>query len=101
MDCPTRNTQNTEELLLCAWDPANTTEEFMGRFVLSSSKGLAEVTKSMDRNVQFIHESVRDFPLKEHGLDELWAALRSPNNNERLKQCCYNYMKIIMSRESM
>ncbi|EGX45684.1 hypothetical protein AOL_s00159g4 [Orbilia oligospora ATCC 24927] len=73
----------------------------MGRFVLSSSKGLAEVTKSADRTVQFIHESVRDFLLKEHGLDELWAALRSPNSNERLKQCCYNYMKIITSREPM
>ncbi|KAF3317211.1 hypothetical protein TWF173_000457 [Orbilia oligospora] len=130
-DILTRDTQNTEALLLCiqwilyakrplrpvelyfailagefpeylgAWDPADITEEFMGRFVLSSSKGLAEVTKSADRTVQFIHESVRDFLLKEHGLNELRAALRSPNSNERLKQCCYTYMKIITFREPM
>ncbi|KAI1120850.1 hypothetical protein F5Y10DRAFT_289150 [Nemania abortiva] len=39
------------------WDPQYTTEDDMGRFVSSSSKGLAEVTKSKARTVQFIHES--------------------------------------------
>lgn len=45
------------------------------RCVISSSKGLAEITKSKQPTVQFIHESVRDFLLKERGLHELWPDL--------------------------
>ena len=51
------------------WDPDETTVEDMRRFVLSSSKGLAELTRSKKApTVQFIHESVRDFLLKDGGL---------------------------------
>ncbi|KAI1158830.1 hypothetical protein F5B18DRAFT_65083 [Nemania serpens] len=50
---------------LAEWDPQYTTKDDMNRFVSSSSKGLAEVTKSSTGTVQFIHESVRDFLLKD------------------------------------
>ncbi|RYO82219.1 hypothetical protein DL766_006352 [Monosporascus sp. MC13-8B] len=50
--------------------------EDMCRFVHSSSKGLAEVTKTRNKDkmpaIQFIHESVRDFFLIRHGDRRLW-----------------------------
>jgi ankyrin repeat protein len=65
------------------------------RYVISSSKGLAEITKSKQPTVQFIHESVSDFLIKEKGLHELWPELgldcESPSH-EKLKQCCNLYM---------
>ncbi|RJE17554.1 hypothetical protein PHISCL_10109, partial [Aspergillus sclerotialis] len=65
------------------------------RYVISSSKGLAEVTKSTQPSVQFIHESVRDFLIKDRGLYELWPELgvdwESPSH-EKLKQCCNIYI---------
>jgi hypothetical protein len=45
------------------------------RCVISSSKGLAEVTKSSTPIVQFIHESVRDFLIKDKGLYQMWPGL--------------------------
>lgn len=38
-------------------------DEDMEKYMLSSSKGLAELTKLKSPTVQFIHESVRDFPI--------------------------------------
>ena len=67
------------------------------KFILNSSKGLAEITKSKTPSVQFIHESVRDFLLKENGLRAVWSSLGSNfqgQSHERLKQCCLNYMSI-------
>ena len=124
-DILTRDGQNIEELILClqcilyakrplkreelyfavlagvepetltAWISEEITEQDMERFILSSSKGLAELTKSKNQTVQFIHESVRDFLLKGNGLDRLRSDLRSNFlglSHERLKQCCQNYM---------
>ncbi|EPS29038.1 hypothetical protein PDE_03984 [Penicillium oxalicum 114-2] len=65
------------------------------RFVISSSKGLAEITNSNPPTVQFIHESVRDFLIKDKGLYELWPDLRSDCgglSHEKLKQCCKTYL---------
>ncbi|KAK6341527.1 hypothetical protein TWF696_008599 [Orbilia brochopaga] len=63
--------------------------------VISSSKGLIEITKSESPTVQFIHESVRDFLIKDKGLHELWPDLgfdcETPSH-ERLKQCCSKYL---------
>ncbi|KAI1150743.1 hypothetical protein F4825DRAFT_463129 [Nemania diffusa] len=42
---------------LAEWDPEHITAEDMNNFVCNSSKGLAEITKSRARTVQFIHES--------------------------------------------
>ncbi|KAH8890391.1 hypothetical protein GQ53DRAFT_842162 [Thozetella sp. PMI_491] len=56
---------------LISWDPKEISIADMGRFILSCSKGLTEVTKKT-HTVQFIHESVRDFILKENGLSKIW-----------------------------
>ncbi|KFY90884.1 hypothetical protein V500_04903 [Pseudogymnoascus sp. VKM F-4518 (FW-2643)] len=125
-DILTRDRQNMEELILClqwilyakrplkreelyfailagvepdaltAWDSEQVTRQDMERFVLSSSKGLADVTKSKDQTVQFIHESVRDFLLEGNKLDMLRSDLSSNfpgQSHEILKQCCEFYMR--------
>ncbi|KAK1961793.1 purine and uridine phosphorylase, partial [Colletotrichum sublineola] len=83
--------QDTEEI----------TTEDMNLFVLSSSKGLAETaTKSKKSIVQFIHESVRDFLLKDGGLKSLWPDIESDfaeNSHERLKRCCCTYLQADVS----
>ncbi|GKT51105.1 uncharacterized protein ColSpa_11286 [Colletotrichum spaethianum] len=123
-DILTRDQQNMDDLLLCIqwllysqrpltreeyyfalasglepdtlgeWDPNDITYEFMDRLIVSSSKGLAETTRSDDKTVQFIHESVRDFLLKDNGLRELWPEMGDDfegQSHDRLKNCCYVY----------
>ncbi|KAL8310675.1 hypothetical protein RB597_010494 [Gaeumannomyces tritici] len=67
------------------------------KLVTSSSKGLAEITKSKQPTVQFVHESVRDFLVKEKGLQDLWPELgfewEGPSH-ERLKRCCTTYLSL-------
>ncbi|KAL7932148.1 hypothetical protein V8C35DRAFT_329146 [Trichoderma chlorosporum] len=85
---------------LVRWDRESTTTTAMEKFLLSSSKGLAELVKSNERTVQFIHESVRDFLIKDNGISQLW-----PNHvvnfesysHDRLRQCCDNYCNIDIS----
>ncbi len=77
--------------------PVQTEGSDIRKFILSSSKGLAEVTKSKTPTVQFIHESVRDFLLKEKGFEEIWSDLGrnfQGESHERLKQCCLGYMTL-------
>ncbi|KAE8406751.1 hypothetical protein BDV37DRAFT_52563 [Aspergillus pseudonomiae] len=65
------------------------------RCVVHSSKGLAEVIKSKQPTVQFIHESIRDFLIKDNGLYDLWPELGldcERPGHEKLKQCCSRYM---------
>jgi ankyrin repeat protein len=65
------------------------------RYVISSSKGLAEITRSKQPTVQFIHESVRDFLIKDKGLYELWPELGfdcESYGHEKLKHCCNHYI---------
>lgn len=64
------------------WELCLATEEDMSHLVSASSKGLAVLTAlnmtiNTARTVQFTHESVRDFLLKEGGLDDLSASLRT------------------------
>jgi hypothetical protein len=71
------------------------TEDSLDKVVISYSKGLAEITKSRFRTVQFIHESVRDFLLKDNGLHELWPEMETDwesSSHEELKQCCIFYL---------
>ncbi|KAK4239627.1 hypothetical protein C8A03DRAFT_42779 [Achaetomium macrosporum] len=85
----------TEPADVSAYDPRELPLETIERFVLNSSKGLAEVTKSKVPTVQFIHESVRDFLLKEKGLSVLWSDLGTTfegQSHDRLKQCCVSYI---------
>ncbi|KAK2596314.1 hypothetical protein N8I77_013210 [Diaporthe amygdali] len=82
---------------LAEWDPNYISTDAMGRFVLSSSKGLAEVTRSKNKTVQFIHESVRDFLIKDNGLRDLWHELGEnveSLSHDRLKQCCLAYISV-------
>ncbi|CAG8267859.1 unnamed protein product [Penicillium salamii] len=74
------------------------------RYVISSSKGLAETTKSSQPTVQFIHESVRDFLIKDKGLYELWPELGldcEGLGHETLKHCCDLYANHITVRTSV
>ncbi|KAJ3575968.1 hypothetical protein NPX13_g3851 [Xylaria arbuscula] len=85
---------------LSEWDPQHITLDDLKRFVSSSSKGLAEVTKSKAGTVQFIHESVRDFLLKDGGIHEIWPSLEEDfqsMSHNKLKECCYMYMKTDIS----
>lgn len=61
--------------VLSKWNPDEVTAPDIKRFILRTSKGLTEVTKSKTPTVQFIHESVKDFLLKENGLKEIWSGL--------------------------
>ncbi|KAH6889275.1 Pfs, NB-ARC and ankyrin domain protein [Thelonectria olida] len=79
------------------WNPDDIAASVMERFILDSSKGLTEVTKSKTPTIQFIHESVKDFLLKENGLREIWPDLGDNfqgESHQRLKQCCLKYMRI-------
>jgi hypothetical protein len=79
------------------WDYEETTKDDIKRFLLNSSKGLAEATVSGEPRVQFIHESVRDFLLKENGLSEIWPEYGrnfQGQSHDRLKQCCLNSISI-------
>lgn len=65
------------------------TSEIRRRFILKCSKGFVEATKLERPAVQFIHESVRDFLLKENGLRDLWLGNQSNikgQSHERLKR---------------
>ncbi|CAG9989711.1 unnamed protein product, partial [Clonostachys byssicola] len=78
------------------WDSEIITPEVMKRYVLSSSKGLAEVTTyRKTQTVNFIHESVRDFLIKDNGIQSLWPHLADNfeiYSHERLRQCCHAYL---------
>ena len=67
------------------------------KLVTSSSKGLAEITKAGRPIVQFVHESVRDFLVKERGLQDLWPELGfgwEGIGHERLRRCCTQYLSL-------
>ncbi|KAJ5388193.1 hypothetical protein N7509_010734 [Penicillium cosmopolitanum] len=73
------------------------------RCVISSSKGLAEVTKSNTPIVQFIHESVRDFLIKDKGLYQMWPDLGldwEDSGHEMLKKSCNVYLKHVFAHIS-
>ncbi|GFG11560.1 ankyrin repeat domain-containing protein 50, partial [Aspergillus udagawae] len=87
---------------LTEWNTDVITVDVIRRFILNSSKGLAEITRSKAApTVQFIHESVRDFLLKENGLCKIWpdfgSNLQGQSHNQ-LKQCCLTYINVDVSR---
>lgn len=86
---------------LAAWDSSHITVDDMQHFLVNSSKGLVELTKSSVPTVEFIHESVRDFLLKENGLREIWPELGDDLyslGHDRLKRCCQAYMTVDISK---
>jgi hypothetical protein len=87
----------TDPRAVTEWDPEDITKDVIKLFILSSSKGLAEITVSKEPKAQFIHESVRDFLLKENGLGKIWPEYGNNfqgQSHDRLKQCCFNYISI-------
>jgi ankyrin repeat protein/nucleoside phosphorylase len=78
-----------------AWDSEDVTPEDINRFILSSSKGLAEATRSKTPTIQFIHESVRDFLLKKYrsAVLRLGVDCTSPGPaHDVLKKNCQRYL---------
>jgi ankyrin repeat protein len=70
------------------------TDHRMETFLLSSSKGLAELTTGLTVTTQFIHESVRDYLIHQGGFEEICSEQKSPASisHEQLKQCCLRGM---------
>ncbi|KAM3087062.1 hypothetical protein ACMFMG_001171 [Clarireedia jacksonii] len=80
------------------WDAGDIDANDMNLFILSSSKGLAEITKSKDHTVQFIHESVRDFLLKKNGLSQVLVDIETNAaglSHNRLKEYCIKYTTLV------
>jgi ankyrin repeat protein len=77
------------------------TDRRMETFLLSSSKGLAELTKGETITAQFIHESVRDFLVHQSGLEEICGERDSLEStaHEELKHCCFRGMVFDMPRQ--
>jgi ankyrin repeat protein len=81
----------TDPATVSHWDSDVITEDTVKHFILDASKGLTEITKSKSPRVQFIHESVRDFLLKDDGLRSIWPDLGNNfegQSHECLKRCC-------------
>jgi hypothetical protein len=73
----------------------------METFLLSSSKGLAELTTGKTITAQFIHESVRDFLIQQDGLGEICGNRESLESiaHEELKHCCLRGMAFDLPRQ--
>ena len=81
------------------WDQEDVELDHKKTFVRSSSKSLAEVTRKASE-VQFIHESVRDFLLGRYGAQ--WS--RASGNfvghgHEILKDCCLAQLNAAISQD--
>lgn len=71
------------------WDQADLDSDDMKTFVRNSSKGLAEVTRNKASEVQFIHESVRDFLLGKYGSQWSGTSENLQGHGHRvLRDCC-------------
>ncbi|KAK6851587.1 hypothetical protein PG995_011712 [Apiospora arundinis] len=82
-----------EKLAVCHTEEI--TDDDIAKYILNNSKGLTESTKSTIPTIQFIHESVRDFLLKDNGLQTVWPNAGSNiqgQSHEALKQACRAYL---------
>jgi ankyrin repeat protein len=81
------------------WDQEDVDLDQIKTFVRSSSKGLAEVTRNKASEVQFIHESVRDFLLGKY--KGQWSGVSSNfvgHAQEMLRNCCLAQLKAPISQ---
>jgi ankyrin repeat protein len=72
-------------------------EESSRNFAISTSKGLVEADdhRTARPTLQFIHESVRDFLIKERGVQKIWPELGDDweaNSHKFLMTCCRAYL---------
>lgn len=78
-----------------SWNPEEITTKILDDFILSCSKGLAQLTQSESATVQFIHETIRDYLLKENGMQYIQGTSSQSllgSGHDSLKQCCVNYI---------
>ncbi|KAJ9602886.1 hypothetical protein H2200_012666 [Cladophialophora chaetospira] len=88
----------TEPESILPWNILPIDKDAIQRYILSASKGLAEITTN--GSVQFIHESVRDYFLKEQGMQKLWPELVTNFeglSHDILGQCCQDYVDVCRS----
>ncbi|KAK3364036.1 hypothetical protein B0T25DRAFT_435527, partial [Lasiosphaeria hispida] len=91
-----------------SWAAKEVNRDVMDRFALSSSKGLAEVTKTRkkekDPTVQFIHESVRDFLFSQNGRQRLWPSFNQDEftgfGHDALKLRCLGEIEAYQRQDS-
>ncbi|KAJ1330839.1 ankyrin repeat domain-containing protein 50 [Microdochium nivale] len=84
------------EVICAKWDIEEITHGRIHLFLLSASKGLAEITTTENPTVQFIHESVTDFFLTGDGLRDVWpdvSANFKAISHDTLKNCCLEYVR--------
>ena len=89
---------------LSRWDSHEITISDITRYIIDASKGLAEITTSKTPTVQFIHQSVKDFFLKENGFNRIRPDLGDNfqgQSHERLKRCCMSYIQFYISSGDM
>jgi len=84
-----------------SWDKESVDLDDMKVFARSSSKGLAEVTRNKASEVQFIHESVREFLLGRYGSQWSGSSANVPgHSHELLRDCCSSQVEVVVSRIS-
>ncbi|KAG4432770.1 hypothetical protein IFR05_011753 [Cadophora sp. M221] len=82
------------------WDQDDVDLDQMKTFVRCSSKGLAEVTRNKASEVQFIHESVRDFLLGKY--EGQWSGVSGNfvgHGHEILRNCCLAQLNASISQD--
>ncbi|TVY13284.1 Vegetative incompatibility protein HET-E-1, partial [Lachnellula arida] len=82
------------------WDDEDVELDLIKDFVRSSSKGLAEVTRNKASQVQFIHESVRDFLLGKY--QDQWTGLSGNfvgHSHETLRDCCLAQLNALINQD--
>ena len=87
----------TDTQRLEAWNRSKITSDVIRRFITDSSKGLIEIRKESEETVQFIHESVNDFLLRNKRLETLDPALESNpigTSHDQLRACCMSYIMV-------
>ncbi|KAH0537351.1 hypothetical protein FGG08_005830 [Glutinoglossum americanum] len=91
-------TDGTESEDLGPWDQSKVTNQIIERFITTTSRGLIEVRKGDTETVQFIHQSVNDFLLRNKRLQTLDLAL-VPHvigaSHDRLASSCLCYVEMV------
>ena len=85
----------TEPEELGPWNHQEQNDDVIKRYITDTSKGLIEVRQGETETVQFIHESVNDFLLRNKRLQTLEVALQQHPigaSHDRLVACCMAYI---------
>ncbi|KAN0120109.1 hypothetical protein V8E51_002317 [Hyaloscypha variabilis] len=89
-----------DESCSSCWDQEDVDLDQMKTYVRSSSKGLAEVTRNKASEVQFIHESVREFLLGKY--EGQWSGVSGNfvgHCHETLRDCCLAQLNASISQD--